>query len=332
MHVDQMLLDRCAVTIIDFETTGLSAKSGDRVIEVGVVRMEPNEPPKVVIDTLVDPQCRVGATDIHGISTEDVLGAPPMSELIGPIAHASVDSLVLAYNASFDMAFLRCEADQVPRLRPFDLPPYACLMYLRPALGVGRRASLEAALREVDVRYEGHHAASDALAAAAVWSKVRDAALNAGHRRWHEIPGINRFKFTESWRQPVMSQRFAELIGTPDHPTAAKQRPGSRSLVPQERSLRRAEHRRARYRTGLMDAFADRHFGVDDVTSLRMLASDSGLTRGEIRAVHASFFADVLREIVSDGFVSHDENDRVQHVAEALRELGWTPGDESLPT
>jgi DNA polymerase-3 subunit epsilon len=59
------LLDReiaaTPIAVVDFETTGLYAGE-DRVVEVAVVRIEPGGRPEVVLDTLVHPRRRVGAT------------------------------------------------------------------------------------------------------------------------------------------------------------------------------------------------------------------------------------------------------------------------------
>ena len=56
-----------AMSFIDFETTGLSARSGARVVEVSIVRVEPDGEPQVVLDTLIDPEGPVLCTSIHGI-------------------------------------------------------------------------------------------------------------------------------------------------------------------------------------------------------------------------------------------------------------------------
>ena len=55
------------IAIVDFETTGLIAGT-DRVVEVSVVRVDPGNEARLVLDTLVNPMRRMGATEIHGIT------------------------------------------------------------------------------------------------------------------------------------------------------------------------------------------------------------------------------------------------------------------------
>src|SRR5262245_14174544 len=55
------------VAVLDFETTGLRP-GPDRVVEVAVVRIDPGQPPRVVLDTLVNPGRPMACTEIHGIS------------------------------------------------------------------------------------------------------------------------------------------------------------------------------------------------------------------------------------------------------------------------
>lgn len=63
------------IAVLDFETTGLSA-GNDRVVEVSVVRIEPGLPPRLVLDTLINPRRRVAATHIHGITDRHVVDPP----------------------------------------------------------------------------------------------------------------------------------------------------------------------------------------------------------------------------------------------------------------
>src|SRR5262245_59996831 len=80
------LLDRTVadtpVAILDFETTGLYA-GVDRVVEVSVVRVEPGQPRRLALDTLVNPGRRMAATEIHGITEDDVRDAPRFEDIAG---------------------------------------------------------------------------------------------------------------------------------------------------------------------------------------------------------------------------------------------------------
>ncbi len=96
------------LAVIDFETTGLSA-GVDRVVEVSIVRIEPRQAPRLVLDTLVNPNRRVAATEIHGITDNDVKDAPRFEDIAGDVARALSDCVVGAYNVYFDIGFLDYE-------------------------------------------------------------------------------------------------------------------------------------------------------------------------------------------------------------------------------
>lgn len=68
------------VAIIDFETTGLTP-GYDRIVEISVVRINPGELPKLVFDSLINPQRDVSATEIYGIKNANVAGAPTFQEI-----------------------------------------------------------------------------------------------------------------------------------------------------------------------------------------------------------------------------------------------------------
>lgn len=47
------------IAIVDLETTGLHP-SGDRIVEIAIVRVEPGGTPRLVLDTLINPGRRIG--------------------------------------------------------------------------------------------------------------------------------------------------------------------------------------------------------------------------------------------------------------------------------
>jgi DNA polymerase-3 subunit epsilon len=168
---DQVIAET-PISVLDFETTGLSP-GPDRVLEVSVVRMEPGRSPRLVFDTLVDPGRRVAATSIHGITDEDVIGAPAFDEIAGDLVRALSDSVVAAYNVYFDLRFLEFE------LAGSGLacsPPHFCLMWMRPMLALGDRCGLGRALAQHGIAHTGAHTASgDCLASASLMEQYLSA-------------------------------------------------------------------------------------------------------------------------------------------------------------
>lgn len=93
-------------TVIDFETTGLSADR-DKIIQVAAVKYKDFEKVNEYV-TYVNPQIKIPPyiTKINGISDKDVKNAPTIKEVLPDLLEFLGDSLVVAHNASFDMKFL----------------------------------------------------------------------------------------------------------------------------------------------------------------------------------------------------------------------------------
>lgn len=94
--------------VIDVETTGLSPR-GDRVIEVGVVLLDPHGQPEHEWTSRINPGRPVGATHIHGITDSDVAHSPLFEDVAPHIAGLLQGRAFVAHNARFDASFLRYE-------------------------------------------------------------------------------------------------------------------------------------------------------------------------------------------------------------------------------
>jgi DNA polymerase-3 subunit epsilon len=184
------------VAVLDFETTGMMA-GPDRVVEISVVRVEPGGGPELVLDTLVNPNRRMGCTYVHGITDRDVTDAPRFEQIAGALLRAVAGCVVAAYNASFDVRFLEWELASVGVEHPF---PHLCLMYLRPMLGLGKHCKLAAACWAHGVPLaNAHTAAADALAAAGLWTHYRSEITARNIRTFAELAAVKRYKFTGSF-------------------------------------------------------------------------------------------------------------------------------------
>jgi len=96
---------------LDFETTGLDPRR-DRVVEIGAIRFNPSDPGRSAsMAALVDPAkpMPAAAFAIHGISDEDVRGAPSFASLALSLLALASGAILVAHNAPFDLSFLREE-------------------------------------------------------------------------------------------------------------------------------------------------------------------------------------------------------------------------------
>jgi len=186
------------IAIVDIEATGVGRN--DRVVEIAVVRCEPGEKPKIAFNSLINPEVAMGASHVHGIHDSDVSFAPLFREVAGDISAAIDGCVVGAYNASFDMRFLR---NEYGRLGSRFEPPFICLMYLIQLLSGGRPGSLDGACasRGIEIGLR-HSAAGDAMATASLWQDCRQLMP----RTWRGFDDLRRnckYAFTSSLSSPL---------------------------------------------------------------------------------------------------------------------------------
>ncbi|MDO9565839.1 MAG: 3'-5' exonuclease [Candidatus Desulfaltia sp.] len=95
---------------LDVETTGLSPKSGDRVIEIGAVAIE-NQCIIAKFSSLIDVDKMIPwqAQKVHGITNEMLYGEPKPDEVLPEFYKFIAGSILVAHNASFDIGFLTNE-------------------------------------------------------------------------------------------------------------------------------------------------------------------------------------------------------------------------------
>jgi len=160
--------------VIDFETTGVDAAT-DRVIEIGMVGFDDG---KVTFREamLMDPGMPIpeGARAVHGISDEEVAGAPSFAEALPDIVKLLQGRVPVAYNAGFDRGFLLAELDRVAGLvTEGQLPPafrqevvwLDPLVWARETLDKRQRKRLVDVAEHFGVSLEqAHRAAGDAEA------------------------------------------------------------------------------------------------------------------------------------------------------------------------
>ncbi len=144
---------------LDTETTGL--ESLDQVIEVAVL----DAGGAVLLETLVRPTVPVhpGAAAVHGISDEQLAGAPPWPDTLPRLQALLAGRLVVAHHAEFDRRLLAqtSQAHGLPVL--IGVAEWGCTLELLTASNDGRWPSLGRALDIAGARRGGgHRAAPDA--------------------------------------------------------------------------------------------------------------------------------------------------------------------------
>lgn len=314
------LIDEMPVAVVDLETTGLYV-GGDRIVELAVVRIEPSRHPVVAIDTLVNPRRPVAATEIHGITDTDVAEAPTFEQIADAFASAVAGCVLASYNVYFDVKFIRAEWAAVGVRR---LPPYLCLMYMRPLLGLGDRCSLGDACRAHGITHQRvHWAAADAMAGAQLWNIYLEAMARRRLRRFSDLVQVTSYKFSASWNDdlivvPPNSQPVSVTFKSRGAVLAAflaAGRPSDRQQIIGE------------YWDALTSVLADLQITPTEVDYLRSKQAALQLRGDELRWLHARAFAGILADVCRDKAISVEEALCLHTLTAALRELGWAPGD-----
>jgi DNA polymerase-3 subunit epsilon len=304
------------VAVVDSETTGLYPRA-DRLVEISVVRSEPGAQPEVVINTLINPQRPVGATEIHGITDEDVADAPTFADIAGDVANALTGCVVAAYNVYFDIRFLN---DEFARVGLKPLPPYLCLMYMRPLLGLGRKCCLSDACKEHGVPHEqAHTAAADALASMGLWNVYRQVMATRGIQTFRELTLLSAYKFLQSFTQPPWRRPIP--VPLPSSRGAKPRKPLGSDHVGTQRNERLRE-----YWDAITAAVADLEITPEEIADLAARRLRLGLTTDELRAVHGRVFAAMLTQAIEDTAVTDAEWLQLKRLHGCLGQLGWAPG------
>ena len=97
------------LSFVDIETTGSSA-NGDRIIEIGILRIENNQLVRS-LKTLLNPNSHVPLfiQEMTGIKQSELKNAPTFSEMMQEIYEILEGSIFVAHNARFDYGFIRNE-------------------------------------------------------------------------------------------------------------------------------------------------------------------------------------------------------------------------------
>lgn len=106
--------------VLDTETTGLNARTGDRIIEIGGVELVNRRLTGNNFHFYVNPErdSDPGALAVHGLTTEFLSDKPKFAEIVDELRDYMRDAELIIHNAPFDLGFLEAEFALL-RLPPF---------------------------------------------------------------------------------------------------------------------------------------------------------------------------------------------------------------------
>lgn len=99
------------------ETTGLSPKGGDRIVEIGCVELVNRFLTGRSYHVYINPERDMPkeAFDVHGLSTEFLSDKPKFAEIVEEFMEFVADDKLVIHNADFDMGFINAELQRCGR-------------------------------------------------------------------------------------------------------------------------------------------------------------------------------------------------------------------------
>jgi DNA polymerase-3 subunit epsilon len=144
--------------VLDTETTGLSADSGDRIIEIGCVEMVDRKLTGKNLHFYLNPgrDSHEDALKVHGISNEFLKDKPQFRAIADELMAYLEGAELIIHNAPFDLSFLNKELSLTGRapVKDFVAGVVDSLMMAKE-LFPGKRNSLDALCDRLEVDNSG---------------------------------------------------------------------------------------------------------------------------------------------------------------------------------
>lgn len=298
--------------VIDLETTGLSPKSGDRVIEVAVARVDAKGRIEDEFATLIHPDgADTGPVFIHGISNDAVRDAPRFADIAGELLARLDGAVVVAHNATFEEHFLRAEFARAGITLSQPLPAL-CTLWLAQRTVSTPNHRLGTLCRHHGIPLVDKHAAlGDVRATSALLPRLLDSVgqplvygatpasgLAPGYVAGSVIPrtrAVQLRKGTEGWMTSLMARL----------PMTAAEATGPQAAM---------------YLDELAEVLEDGRIIGDQAKKLAKIAGAAGMGGAQVRALNHQFLDLMLQAALEDDALTGAEIRDLKRAATALGE------------
>ena len=133
--------------VLDTETTGLNARLGDRVVEIGCVEVLGRRIGERQFHAYINPEREVdeGASRVHGLTLEDLKDKPKFAEVAPEFLEFIRGAELVIHNAAFDVEFLDQELSLAGMKKLADYcPSIVDTLAMARELHPGKRNGLDA--------------------------------------------------------------------------------------------------------------------------------------------------------------------------------------------
>jgi DNA polymerase III subunit epsilon len=139
--------------ILDTETTGLDPNQGHRIIEIACVEMINRRLTRNTFYKRIHPEREIdeGATQVHGISLEDLAHEPKFAEIAEDFLQYVSGAELIIHNAPFDVGFLNAELKRVKKPPMGETCKITDTLAMARELFPGRKNSLDALCERYEI-------------------------------------------------------------------------------------------------------------------------------------------------------------------------------------
>lgn len=317
-------------TVLDLETTGFGSKSGDRVVEIGLVKLSRELEIQQTWTSLVNPSRELAGSGIHGIRAEWLESAPRFEEIAGHLARLLDGTVLVMHNASFDLRFLEMEFSRLEPNLSLDFGNPICTMrFAKHSIQGLSRTTLSSLVFQLGIEaHADHSAGGDAYSTAKLFQKLVEdfdqsrkylAVAKKAHVPRNELT-INGVAFPRPKKTEIRASFASKLV---------KQLPLRTGL-----SIGVHEY------LDLLDEFLiDEDLDFEEMEKLLALAAEWGLGVEELEQAHLEYFEVLSRTFWEDGRLSPSERQALTTRARVLgigdlalqKELQKSPHIQDLP-
>ncbi|MFB9308621.1 DNA polymerase-3 subunit epsilon [Agromyces hippuratus] len=301
-----------AFAVVDFETTGLLPSYHHRVVEIGVTHVDDDGTVTGHWETLINPERDLGPQQIHGIRAADILDAPVFGDIVGEFTELLAGRVFAAHNATFDLRFLQAEFARAGYALAPETPS-VCTMSLGASFGLGASSSLSHACAAHSIEHGlAHSAGSDSHAAAQLLARFRRTSLtwSGWDSYWEQTANAGRaYAFPVARRTGVITKRRAE---------ASMALPSFLERISTEAVSEAVDGSTAQYIALLDRCLLDGLISVSEGHQLAAVATELGLNRAAVGAIHRDYYVELERRAWADGVLTDAEKADLRAVGELL--------------
>lgn len=303
------------IAVIDVETTGLNPYRHDRIVEVAVVLVDPQEGIISTLDTLINPERDIGPSSIHGLTSTDIINAPRFIDIASHIAAFMRPAVALAgHNLRFDISFLRAEYERIG----VDMPKYSRLDTMALVGG----GTLTACCSQYGISFDGqaHAALNDASVTASLLlsllsksPNILDACNGCEPPNWPSVQTPIKEPFSRARLQQIRREPPSYI-----QRLAANLSPSSINDLPPS-----AERD---YRSLLWNVLEDGRIEASEGDALVENATRWGLGYDAVQKIHQDYLLQLAHAAWADRHLTMAERSEIQTAA---RLLGFGVLDEN---